>query len=305
MLTLHDRFLMGCHIFMSLLSKREQAGQLIRKFDSLLCPVCQAPMLNKELALICENRHSFDIARQGYVNLLNQPSPAHYDTELFHSRNQVITESLFFNLLHNEMLKIILNKESNLSLTILDAGCGEGSHLAEMQSLMLKSAVEIDTAVGVDISKEGILEAAKSYQDQIWLVADLAKMPFKESTFDVILNILSPANYREFTRVLKSDGLIIKVIPRQGYLKELRESAVQEDSLSYSNEKIVNLFHEHFSEVNKIRINYQVKLAKPNLSHLLRMTPLTWKWAEDKMTMFEQTAPRIITVDFDILIGKK
>src|SRR5699024_1896748 len=101
--------------------------------------------------------------------------------------------------------------------------CGEGSHLSSIcDTVSLDLEVPV-TGVGIDISKEGILAAAKNYSNKVWLVADLAKMPFQEEQFDIILNILSPSNYVEFNRLLKDDGLVIKIVPQTNYLKELRE----------------------------------------------------------------------------------
>lgn len=73
-------------------------------------------------------------------------------------------------------------------------------------------------AVGIDISKEGILLAAKGYPEMIWSVADLAACPFADGKFYAIVNILSPANYLEFKRILNEDGVFIKVMPQEGYL---------------------------------------------------------------------------------------
>ncbi len=68
----------------------------------------------------------------------------------------------------------------------------------------------------------GIVSAAKQEREAIWCVADLAAAPFRNRSFDAILNILSPSNYAEFERLLSDDGIVLKVIPRSGHLKELR-----------------------------------------------------------------------------------
>src|SRR5699024_8950783 len=79
------------------------------------------------------------------------------------------------------------------------------------------------TRMGLDVSKEGVIMAAKNYKDTIWLVGDLANTPIGDGSCQVILNIFSPANYMEFKRVLAPNGLVVKVVPRANYLKELRE----------------------------------------------------------------------------------
>ncbi|WP_342775794.1 methyltransferase domain-containing protein [Ureibacillus thermophilus] len=163
--------------------------------------------------VVCGNRHSFTIAKQGYVNFLTRAVRSMYTKNLFESRKMVIDAGLY-NTLHNEIAKII----GNSATAILDTGCGEGSHLVNVCELLNDEVV----GVGMDIAKEGILTAAKYYEKKIWCVGDLACSPFREQSFDYILNILSPANYGEFNRLLKNGGKVIKVVPQSGYLQELR-----------------------------------------------------------------------------------
>ncbi|MEH6944579.1 SAM-dependent methyltransferase, partial [Bacillus sp. JJ722] len=88
------------------------------------------------------------------------------------------------------------------------------------------------------------------------LIQDLANTPFKAQQFDVILNILSPSNYAEFNRLLKDDGLVIKVVPRADYLIELREALFDPSSKqSYSNAETVELFHANFHNVECLHLN--------------------------------------------------
>ena len=78
--------------------------------------------------------------------------------------------------------------------------------------------------IGIDLAKEGIAAASKAYPGIIWSVADLAAMPFADAQIDAILNILSPANYAEFNRLLKPGGIVVKVVPESGYLTGIARS---------------------------------------------------------------------------------
>nr|WP_309138313.1 methyltransferase domain-containing protein [Parageobacillus sp. VR-IP] len=208
------------------MSKKIICVKLISKFEKIFqCPICLSPMgIVNSKSLVCSNNHTFDIAKQGYVNLMTRPLATKYDKELFESR-KIIAENGFFEPLHkmiSEWIKNEVRLEGD-TVKILDTGCGEGSHLSSIkQKISFPSAGEV-LGVGIDIAKEGILVAARNHSNMIWCVADLAHSPFKDNTFDVILNILSPANYREFQRLLNGNGIVIKVIPRSDYLKELRE----------------------------------------------------------------------------------
>lgn len=148
--------------------------------------------------------------------------------------------------------------------------------------------------------------ASKNYTNKIWTVADLANTPFKDKQFDVILNILSPSNYAEFNRLLKADGLMVKVVPQSGYLKELREVIFDEpEKQSYSNVDTVERFNERFQVVDSSRLCYTVTLDKPSIQSLVQMTPLAWATTEKQGKSFIEGDSAQITVDLQILISKK
>ena len=125
---------------------------------------------------------------------------------------------------------------SETSTTVLDIGCGEGYY-----SRKLQEAYSEATFYAFDLSKESVQLAAKSDASWKvnWFVGDLAHLPIQSKSMEVILDIFSPANYAEFERVLKDEGIIIKVVPTSSHLKEIRQLA--QDQLtkqSYSNKEI-------------------------------------------------------------------
>lgn len=182
-------------------------------------------------------------------------------------------------------------------------GCGEGSHLSSICNLVALNEV---IGVGVDISKEGIQVASKNSSDHIWLVSDLVHTPLKKEKIDVILNILSPSNYAEFNRLLKPDGLVVKVVPQSKYLKEIRQYFYHETKKqSYSNQETVERFCDRFRLVNCSRLSYKVTLNKSTLHLLVQMTPLTWGIADERIQSFLEKESTAMTIDLDILIGKK
>jgi 23S rRNA (guanine745-N1)-methyltransferase len=273
------------------------------------CPICGAKMNIYDLKdITCENGHCFNIARKGYVNFLLKPAKTEYDKEMFHSRN-IICASGFFDPILEGISDLILEKidKSNLKNTkILDAGCGEGSHLGQIINSM-RSEDNIDLqGVGIDISKEGILIASKGYFDTVWCVADLANLPFTSKQFDVIINILSPANYGEFARTLKDDGVLIKVVPGSDYLKELRQVLhYGSDKQTYSNDEVLEHYSKNFKILDMQEIVYSRTIDKENLMHLIKMTPLSWTAADDRVKQAFNMKIKNITVDLTIIVGKK
>lgn len=287
-----------------------QSAKYISNVESIFkCPICDSSMKVFELkSLICSNNHTFDFTKQGYLNFMTHPMKTKYGKELFEARRKLSTVDGFFEPLSQAIAEII-NKQivtNDGTLSLLDTGCGEGSHLSHICDIIRSDFNKGVTGAGIDISKEGILVASKNYTDRIWAVADLVNTPFKDEQFEVILNILSPSNYEEFNRLLKSGGLVIKVVPQSDYLKELREAFFDDsEKQSYSNAVTVERFNEHFQVVDSSRLRYTMNLDKTSMQSLVQMTPLSWATTEKRVKSFLDKDSVQITVDLDILIGKK
>ena len=265
------------------------------------CPICSSGMVMVDKSqLVCLDNHSFDLSKNGYINLAPQAHVTKYDKTLFEARKTVMSSGFFNPVL--EYITAIASEhlEGREQAFILDAGCGEGTHLSAILSQLPGDTI----GAGIDLAKEGITAASKEYPGSIWSVADLANCPFQANQFDVILNILSPANYAEFTRLLKSDGLFIKAVPESGYLKELRAIFYEEGERKDDSDPVVR-FKEHFDSVTTKRLTYLFPLAPALLAPLIRMTPLTWGASNEKIEEALGTAIENITIDFTIITGVK
>ena len=260
-------------------------------------PICQENLTLVEGSLKCSNRHSFDLAKFGYVNLAPQiKQSANYDKENFQNRQQIL-EAGFYQAVLEGISGILTTKPS--AKTILDIGCREGFY-----SRKLQEAHPDTTFYSFDISKDSVQIAAKSEPNWVvnWFVGDLARLPIKDSSMDISLDIFSPANYGEFHRVLSKDGILIKVIPTENHLKEIRQM-VQEQltKKDYSNQDIKEHFQEHFS----IQSSQIASLTKPITAEqrqaLLSMTPLLFHVDQSKIDWNQLTE---ITIEAEILVGK-
>ena len=259
-----------------------------QNIDLFRCPVCAGVLKTGGGAVFCIQNHSFDISAKGYVNFLNLPVKHDYDAALFRARREAVMLG-FFRPMTDAVAKAA---NTGTKIKLLDTCCGEGSHLAEIASVLGQTGCEV-TGLGFDISKDGIKLAAKD-KSCVFFVADLTKMPLADSCADVLTNILSPANYREFLRVLKPGGVCIKVVPNPGHLKELRT-----DEDRYENLDVVRHFYDVFDNVQEIDVK-QVFDARPDLMRpLARMTPLMWNAGADELARAE--ALRKITLDLKVL----
>ncbi|MDG8330810.1 methyltransferase domain-containing protein [Streptococcus pneumoniae] len=261
------------------------------------CPICQENLTLLETNFKCCNRHSFDLAKFGYVNLASQiKQSANYDKENFQNRQQIL-EAGFYQAILDAVSDLLAS--SKTTTTILDIGCGEGFYSRKLQESHSEK-----TFYAFDISKDSVQIAAKSEPNWAvnWFVGDLARLPIKDANMDILLDIFSPANYGEFRRVLSKDGILIKVIPTENHLKEIRQRV--QDQLTnkeYSNQDIKEHFQEHFSILSSQTASLTKTITAEQLQALLSMTPLLFHVDQSKIDWSQLTE---ITIEAEILVGK-
>ena len=264
---------------------------------AFVCPICQENLTLVESSLKCNNRHSFDLAKFGYVNLAPQiKQSANYDKENFQNRQQIL-EAGFYQAILEAVSDLLASSET--STTVLDIGCGEGFYSRKLQERHPDK-----TFYAFDISKDSVQIAAKSEPNWAvnWFVGDLARLPIKDASMDILLDIFSPANYGEFRRVLSKDGILIKVIPTKNHLKEIRQKV--QDQLTkkdYSNQDIKNHFQEHFTILSSQTASLTKTITADQLQALLSMTPLLFHVDQTKIDWSQLTE---ITIEAEILVGK-
>ncbi|HEV4590980.1 23S_rRNA m1G745 methyltransferase [Streptococcus pneumoniae] len=261
------------------------------------CPICQENLTLLETNFKCCNRHSFDLAKFGYVNLAPQiKQSANYNKENFQNRQQIL-EAGFYQAILDAVSDLLAS--SKTTTTILDIGCGEGFYSRKLQESHSEK-----TFYAFDISKDSVQIAAKSEPNWAvnWFVGDLARLPIKDANMDILLDIFSPANYGEFRRVLSKDGILIKVIPTENHLKEIRQRV--QDQLTnkeYSNQDIKEHFQEHFTILSSQTASLTKTITAEQLQALLSMTPLLFHVDQSKIDWSQLTE---ITIEAEILVGK-
>ena len=271
--------------------------QRFQTASAFACPICQEALDLVQQSLVCTNRHSFDLAKFGYVNLAPQVKASKdYDKENFQNR-QLVLENGFYNHILNALSECLspLAHPAN----ILDIGCGEGYY-----SRSLQERHPDHSFYAFDLSKESIQLAAKSDQEWKvkWFVGDLAHLPLLDQSMDLLLDIFSPANYQEFKRVLAPDGRLIKVIPTATHLQEIRQKVKDHlDQVDYSNEQIIQHFSDHFTIENTIHCQERFELTPALREALLSMTPLLFHVDPAQIDWTDLTQ---VTISATILIGR-
>ena len=186
----------------------------------ITCPVCKDVLVFSQKSAACEKGHSFDIAKEGYLNLLLRTGKVPVvqgDTlEMLKARRGFLEKGYYDDLVTN--LRSLIEKHAQESpkaaYDILDVGCGEGYYLG---SLLEKQVVPGARYYGTDISKPAIALAAKKYPKALFFVADTNTfLPFADGSIDILLNIFAPRNAGEFDRVLESGDAPSKIVEERG-----------------------------------------------------------------------------------------
>lgn len=259
------------------------------------CPLCQQPLIKRAQQYRCEHNHSFDIAKQGYVNLhlvQHKKSRAPGDNKaMVQSRREFLNRGYF------ERLPLALIKQCqqlpllshNSQPSILDVGCGEGYY-----NRRLKEGLP-GQLWGVDISKTAIASAAKQDPALHYAVANNYQLPFFDDSFDVVLNIYAPASEQECHRVLKAAGLFIVVTPGPEHLYELKKIIYDQPQKHEAQMPVLDGFHAIANE----RVTQSIHISNnQDIQHLLKMTPYYWHLNPDRQKTVLTLANLHTTADF-------
>ena len=280
--------------------KIDWAEQFINQhLQAFRCPYCHEAMVSAENhSVVCEKGHRFNISKKGTLHLMKQNANTDYDTTLFQNRYE-LAQSGFFEPLLEAILPYLSAGEEKF---IVDIGCGEGSHLSWLSKFVQAPLC------GMDIAKEGIHQASVHFGNQaLFFLGDLANLPFADESCGMLLNILTPSNYQEFMRVLAPGGSLIKVIPGNDYLAELRQQLYRSnpEKQTYSNADILERVQSECPQVTFEEVCYTVNLTDVTYRHLLEMTPLYWGATPEDKAYSNEHPLATVTVHYIIAVVKK
>lgn len=232
------------------------------------CPICSSPLPAAARLLTCPNGHCFDLAREGYVNLL--PANRKKSTNPGDSPEMLQARKRFLEAGHYDFLADTLYRLIETRLTtearFLDAGCGEGYFTRALRPLP-------GIRCGIDISKQAVRMAAKADPDGHYATASNFALPIANDSQDFILRILAPGSPEEVSRCLKNDGQFILVTPGPKHLQALREAL-------YANPEPQGTgcsTPTGFELIDRKEISTSVELNNPGeMDALLKMTPFHW-----------------------------
>ncbi|MFI3140828.1 MAG: methyltransferase domain-containing protein [Clostridia bacterium] len=266
--------------------------------NKFICPTCKGELKLENKTFSCENGHSFDLARQGYVNLLmanqmHSKNPG--DTkEMVDSRRRFLGEK-HYEIFAEKLCELVQKYGANADF-ILDCGCGEGYYTN------CYGAVTNAEIVGFDISKFAVKAAAGLYKNINFAVASCFNIPIKTNSCDMLVNIFSPMALEEFNRVLKKDGVFIYAIPGKRHLYELKEILYENP---YENEE-KDTFYDGFELLERISVKGTANLtSSEQVWDLFSMTPYYWKTDVSGSNKLKKVDNLSTEIHFDFLVYMK
>ena len=232
---------------------------------NLLCPICGEQLEISGKQYVCSHNHSFDIARQGYVNLLTVQQK--HSLNPGDTREQVMSRREFleagFYRPISEML-IATAKELDITGQILDVGCGEGWYSAQLADALGSPLT------GLDISKEAVRCAAAKYKGKQWLCATAAHIPVETGSVSLLTSLFALTLPQEFARVLKQGGYYFQVLAAEDHLLGLK--AIIYDRLNFKEKNTVPEL-PGFELVRSVPIRFSFTVEGQQVQNLFSMTP--------------------------------
>lgn len=279
------------------LSKVNISRKFMSSPASYLCPLCQQALSLTDKTYRCDNNHSFDQAKQGYVNLLPvqfKHSKTPGDNKDMVIARRAFLDKGFYQPLVDKMLELY-QKYGEPNAPVLDAGCGEGFYTHQHKTA-------INNVYGVDISKETIKSAAKRYKSCHFSVGTLSKLSFADNTFAWLTSVYAPILEAEFTRILKSEGYLLTVTPAEQHLlalKKLIYRQATEHDISKNPIKNLTLIEEH-------KLTYPMHFDNSDDAlNLLAMTPFAFKASEELITQLKSMDNFTCQADFILRLYRK
>lgn len=272
--------------------------------STFVCPLCKGPLARDEHRLFCEHGHSFDLAAEGYVNLLlpnkmNSKQPG--DSKEMAAARSAFLNKGYYAPLCGELCSAVLKISGGRGISVLDCGCGEGYYTARICEA-LENAGTKPIFAGVDISRPSVRRAAKRTRDVEFAVASVFELPVPCSSFDVLLNVFSPLCEEEYLRVLKPGGYYLYVVPAARHLWQMKEAIY--DSPYENSEKLTPYSGFEYADVRRVR--YEITLEhREDIAALFAMTPYFWRTSAKGAEKLAALDTLKTEVAFDIHIFKK
>ena len=264
-----------------------------------VCPVCGDKLEKKENSYICGNRHSFDVARSGYVNLLQSKhigKAVHGDNKFMVQARRNFLDKGYYSPLCNALCETAAKYFSGS--TFFDAGCGEGYYTSAIFDYFKEQKIAAEVS-GIDISKAAVEYSAKRCKEAEFAVASVFHIPVADNSCDMLMTLFAPYCGEEYSRVLKKGGIMLMAIPSAEHLWELKQAIYD---TPYKNEvKPYEL--EGFEFIESQRITYTMAIkTQEDIDALFSMTPYYYRSGREQQERLSKLRALSTKADFELLV---
>jgi 23S rRNA (guanine745-N1)-methyltransferase len=270
---------------------------------NFICPVCRESLNEEEKLYKCANGHCFDKSKFGYVNLLlSQKSSAkrHGDDRVMIRARRDFLDKGYYGFLRDALMNIC-DELLESGATVIDAGCGECWYSSGIKQELLENGKEI-LFYGVDISKDALEFASKRKSGIPTAVASVFDLPFADDSADLLLNVFSPEADEEYLRVIKKGGIMIRVIPLENHLFELKAAVYDKPYLNDVPESDIDGFE--ITDTKKICKSIDIS-SNEDLQNLFKMTPYYYKTGKDDQAKLDNIESLNVKAEFEIRVYRK
>lgn len=252
----------------------------------LLCPVCKRPLVREGRSYCCEMRHTFDLAKSGYLNVYRSNKADHGDNKQMVKARTLFLESSAYAFLAKRLCELLKDRHS-----VVDLACGEGYYTNQLQN---------PDIVGVDLSKDALNHAAKLNKQITWLLASIFDLPLEDGCTDGVLTCFAPFAKDEISRILKKNGIFVFVTPGPKHLYEMKEVLYETPYLNSEKELDTSLTLIHQETISAPFI-----CDTEHLLALFAMTPYAYRTGKEGIAKLSALSSLQMTAEFTIRVYQK
>lgn len=270
--------------------------------NGFICPVCGGALKHKNNSLCCNNKHNFDIAKEGYVNLYipKKGSKNHGDDKLMVRSRRDFLNKGYYNPLLLQVTQAAVSR-ANPQDVILDAGCGECYYTSAVENALQKAG-KMCSVLGVDISKNALAAGAKRNGNLNLAVASVFHIPVIKNSCNIIISVFAPFCGEEFMRVIKKGNYLIMAVPLEEHLWGLKKAIYDKP---YKNEvKSWEIDGFRLDALHEIKENIHLN-CQEDIWNLFTMTPYYYKTGAGDQEKLLKLSQLDTQIEFAVAVYKK
>lgn len=289
------------------------------------CPNCGGQLKRENKSLVCENRHTFDVAKQGYVNLLppgKEKNARTGDEQLMVKARVDFLSGGYYAPISKKLGELAARSTDvaeNERIVVCDMGCGEGYHTCNITSVISETTKRPVLSLGFDASKHAAIYSSRLSKSKgmmpsdgigaefdgvaqaYFMPANIFHLPAKDHSVDVAVSMFAPIAWDEVKRILKPGGILAVVSSGRDHLMEMRSLIYDEVRVS----DFVPVAHEGFGEVCRDSLTYTAEIRNAeDIKNLFVMTPFYYKTAEAGRERLYAQDKLDVTIDINYMIFK-